>query len=157
MLTSLPLQVFIYFGGWWDALFWVLSVALFTYKGLVLPYPPGRFAAEFTFQWLWLLVEPGRLFLGAPPSPPPAAGAARRRRVNCWARPEPAPDNRTPPSPPPGPHHPDLPLPTPPPSNQQPGSKGNKTEQPGPLLFSLLLAVPMAAFLAYYVKFQTYV
>ncbi|GBF88318.1 transmembrane protein [Raphidocelis subcapitata] len=100
VLTSLPLQVFIYFGGWWDALFWVLSVALFIYKGLALPYPPGRFAAEFTFVWLWLLVEPGRLFLG---------------------------------------------------------SKGNKTEQPGPLLFSLLLAVPIVAFLVYHVKFQTYV
>ncbi len=64
MLTSLPLQIFIFFGGWWDVLFWVLSILVFVYKGLVLPYPDGRFAAEFTFQWLWLLVEPARLFLG---------------------------------------------------------------------------------------------
>lgn len=33
ILTSLPLQIFIYFGGWWDALFWVLSLLVFIYKG----------------------------------------------------------------------------------------------------------------------------
>jgi hypothetical protein len=31
--TSLVLQVLLYFGGWWDTIFWVLSVALFIYKG----------------------------------------------------------------------------------------------------------------------------
>jgi len=64
VLTSLPLQVFLYFGGWWDVLFWVLSILVFVFKGLNLPYPDGRFAAEFVFQWVWLLVEPVRLFLG---------------------------------------------------------------------------------------------
>jgi hypothetical protein len=33
ILTSLPLQIFIYFGGWWDLLFWVLSTLVFVYKG----------------------------------------------------------------------------------------------------------------------------
>jgi hypothetical protein len=33
ILTSLPLQIFIYFGGWWDVLFWVLSILVFIYKG----------------------------------------------------------------------------------------------------------------------------
>jgi hypothetical protein len=33
ILTSLPLQVFIYFGGWWDVLFWVISILVFVYKG----------------------------------------------------------------------------------------------------------------------------
>lgn len=33
ILTSLPLQVFIYFGGWWDVLFWVVSILVFIYKG----------------------------------------------------------------------------------------------------------------------------
>jgi hypothetical protein len=37
------------------------------------------------------------------------------------------------------------------------GSKGNKTEQPAPLAVSVLLAVPGAAFLAYYLRFQTFV
>lgn len=33
MLTSLPLQVFLYFGGWWDVLFWIISIIVFIYKG----------------------------------------------------------------------------------------------------------------------------
>lgn len=33
--------------------------------GITLPYPNSKFAAEFTFVWLYLLVEPMRLLLGA--------------------------------------------------------------------------------------------
>ena len=33
VLTSLPLQVFLYFGGWWDVLFWISNIAVFIYKG----------------------------------------------------------------------------------------------------------------------------
>ncbi|KAI8468271.1 MAG: hypothetical protein J3K34DRAFT_523069 [Monoraphidium minutum] len=100
VLTSLPLQIFFYFGSWWDMMFWIISIAVFVYKGSVLPYPSGRFAAEFTFLWVWLLVEPARIFLG---------------------------------------------------------SKGNKTEQAGPMLFSLLLSLPVVALLVYYLRFQTFV
>jgi hypothetical protein len=32
--------------------------------GFTLPYPPQKFAAEFVVQWLFLIVEPTRLFLG---------------------------------------------------------------------------------------------
>lgn len=37
------------------------------------------------------------------------------------------------------------------------GSKGNKTEQSAPLLFSVLLSLPMIVFFVYYLQFQTYV
>lgn len=37
------------------------------------------------------------------------------------------------------------------------GSKGNKTEQSGPLVFSILLSCPMVVFFVYYLQFQTYV
>ncbi len=37
------------------------------------------------------------------------------------------------------------------------GSKGNKTEVAGPLMFSIFLAAPMVAFHAYYLQFETYV
>jgi hypothetical protein len=37
------------------------------------------------------------------------------------------------------------------------GSKGNKTEQSGPLGFSILLSLPMVVFFVYYLQFQTYV
>jgi transmembrane protein 216 len=146
MLTSLPLQVLLFFGGWWDVLAWLVGIAVFVYKGarapprgghagsaaapadaamarahteaaraaaattaaaaphrtagLNLPYPAGRFGAEFALQWLWLLVEPPRLFLA---------------------------------------------------------SKGNKTEAAGPLLLGLALGLPLAAFLVYYLHFQTFV
>ncbi len=92
MLTSLPLQIFVYFGMWWDVAYWLLSVAIFVYKGqyalafavnscytsmnyalilrlaaagFMLPYPTSNYAVEFVFVFLYLLVEPARLFLGA--------------------------------------------------------------------------------------------
>jgi hypothetical protein len=37
------------------------------------------------------------------------------------------------------------------------GSKGNKTEQSGPLMFCVLLACPMIAFFVYFLQYQTYV
>lgn len=37
------------------------------------------------------------------------------------------------------------------------GSKGNKTEQSAPLLFSVVLSLPMIVFFVYYLQFQTYV
>lgn len=36
-------------------------------------------------------------------------------------------------------------------------SKGNKTEQSAPLLFSTFLALPVVAFFTYYMHFETYV
>lgn len=86
VLTSLPLQVFLYFGGWWDALFWLASLAVFIYKGSALPFPPGRFAAEFVFLWLWLLVEPSRLFLGARAPRAQQGGHSAACLVACAAR-----------------------------------------------------------------------
>jgi hypothetical protein len=191
MLTSLPLQVFLYFGGWWDALFWVVSIAVFVYKGvrarlsvaqpdavrssiaaahpccghgcvtrrassacaqplaphtgMNLPYPRGRFEAEFTFQFLWLLVEPPRLFLGAQKGKVQATPETKPRSENmrsCSLASGPSRIAAQPQYPPHAPH---------------PGSKGNKTEQPGPLVCSLLLSVPMVAFLMYYLRFQTFV
>jgi hypothetical protein len=33
VLTSLALQVFIFFGAWWDAFYYVLNILVFVYKG----------------------------------------------------------------------------------------------------------------------------
>jgi len=100
VLTSLPLQMLVFFGGWWDGFFWLVTLAVFIFKGVSLPYGSRSFAAEFTFHFLWLLVEPARLFLV---------------------------------------------------------SKGNKMEAAGPLLYGTGLALPLAAYYAYYIAFQTYV
>uniref|UniRef100_A0A7S0T2H8 Transmembrane protein 216 n=1 Tax=Mantoniella antarctica TaxID=81844 RepID=A0A7S0T2H8_9CHLO len=62
---SLSLEVFLYFGKLWDVVFWVLTFLLFVYKGVKLPYPPGAYQLEFAYLFLYLLVEPARLFLGS--------------------------------------------------------------------------------------------
>lgn len=98
--TSLVLQVLLYFGGWWDVIFWIISLALFIYKGYTLPYPSNNFGVEFAFIWLYLLIEPVRIFLG---------------------------------------------------------SKGNLSETSGPLVYSVVLALPLIAFHVYYMGYQTYV
>lgn len=78
----------------------VLSCTWLTSSGVTLPYPNRNFAAEFTFHFLWLLVEPARIFLM---------------------------------------------------------TKGNKTEQSGPLVYSLLLTLPVVGYYVYFIAFQTYV
>ncbi|KAG2426456.1 hypothetical protein HXX76_011687 [Chlamydomonas incerta] len=65
VLTSLGFQIFIYFGGWWDAIYYILNILVFVYKGLQLPYPDQNFTMEFIFSWLWILIEIPRLFLAS--------------------------------------------------------------------------------------------
>lgn len=43
--------------------------------GLTLPYPHDKFAVEFTFQWLFILVDPVRIFLGERAAGAPSSGA----------------------------------------------------------------------------------
>eukprot|EP00899_Mesostigma_viride_P025329 jgi/Mesvir1/5981/Mv00735-RA.1 len=100
VLTSLPLEILFYFGRWYDVFWWFLTLAIFIYKGRQLPYPDKSFAMEFIFLWLYLLVEPVRLFLG---------------------------------------------------------SKGNKTEQSGPIVWCFLLSAPVIALHIFYLLFQTYI
>lgn len=33
VLTSLPLQVLLYFGTWWSAIYWVITILIFIWKG----------------------------------------------------------------------------------------------------------------------------
>ena len=33
VLTSLALQIFIFFGGWWDVAYYILNILVFVYKG----------------------------------------------------------------------------------------------------------------------------
>ncbi|KXZ56115.1 hypothetical protein GPECTOR_2g998 [Gonium pectorale] len=57
--------IFIYFGGWWDVVYYILNILVFVYKGVQLPYPNRNFAMEFSFSWLWILIEVPRLFLAS--------------------------------------------------------------------------------------------
>jgi hypothetical protein len=165
------------------------GTAAATAAGLTLPYPQQKFAAEFAIQWLFLLVEPSRLFLGESvtrswPQGLTVMGCniqvdtslqANAVRLAGTTQQQQKPlllmQWRTP-------HR-----------NSQHGwhacsvlyttaswcpaaaalalhnmlmlfaaaSKGNKTEQSAPLLFSILLSLPMIAFHVYYLQFQTYV
>lgn len=102
--------------------------------GLVLPYPQRNFDMEFSFSWLYIIIEVPRLFLGA------LLGAG------CWvlgAR-QPAP----------GLHVLTRCAVC---ARAAAVSKGNKTEQNSPLLLSYALAVPLLAMYAYFIGFQTYV
>ncbi|KAF5839358.1 hypothetical protein DUNSADRAFT_1042 [Dunaliella salina] len=100
VLTSLTLQILIFFSIWWNCFYYVLNILVFVYKGLVLPYPQQNFDMEFSFAWLYIILEIPRLFLV---------------------------------------------------------TKGNKAEQVIPIIFSLVLALPLLAMYAYFIDFQTYV
>ena len=65
VLTSLPLEILLYFGGWYDVIFWLIELLVFIYKGFELPYTKSAFGIEFSFVFLYLVIEPIRLFLGA--------------------------------------------------------------------------------------------
>lgn len=73
-VPSLLLEVFLYFGKLWDVVFWVLSFLIFIYKGVRLPYPDGAYELEFACLFMYLLVEPPRLFLGSKGNKTLAAG-----------------------------------------------------------------------------------
>eukprot|EP00744_Colponema_vietnamica_P023416 GILI01033856.1.p1 GENE.GILI01033856.1~~GILI01033856.1.p1 ORF type:complete len:141 (+),score=22.97 GILI01033856.1:126-548(+) len=64
-LSSLPLQIFIYFHRWFACLFLLVNIILFVYKGAVLPYPPNNFGWEITFIFFYAILQSIRLFLGS--------------------------------------------------------------------------------------------
>ena len=66
MLSSLPLQVFLYFNGWYDVIFTLLMIVLYIWKGTTLPYPPeldGLFAMEVILIFILAAIEWARIFL----------------------------------------------------------------------------------------------
>ena len=46
-------------------MFWVLSFLVMCWKGYNLPYPADAYETEFALLFVFLLVEPPRLFLGS--------------------------------------------------------------------------------------------
>ena len=66
MLSNLPLQVIVYFNGWYDAVYTVIMLALFVWKGYTFPYPgplAGLLALEFCLVLLLACIEYSRLML----------------------------------------------------------------------------------------------
>ena len=84
--ASLPLQVALYFNGYYSAAFFVVTLLLFIYKGapdgdefatlarttrtpdsagIMLPYPTAAIGLEVAFVFAWAIVEAARIYLGA--------------------------------------------------------------------------------------------
>ncbi|XP_065179467.1 transmembrane protein 216-like [Sycon ciliatum] len=64
-LSSLPLQMFFYFHGWFFGIGWICEILLLVYKTIVLPYPDRNLRGEIVFFIFLLFLELGRLFLGS--------------------------------------------------------------------------------------------
>lgn len=66
MLSSLPLQVCLYFNGWYDAFFTIIMCVLYIWKANALPYPAelhGMLALEIVIVFILAGIEWARLFL----------------------------------------------------------------------------------------------
>mmetsp|Transcript_10179 Transcript_10179/g.26417 ORF Transcript_10179/g.26417 Transcript_10179/m.26417 type:complete len:144 (+) Transcript_10179:177-608(+) len=100
MLSSLPLQVLLYFHGWFDYVFVALTLLGYIFKGETLPYPSGILGLEIFGIFMVALIEPCRLLLA---------------------------------------------------------SRGNKTETISPLVWELVLSLPLFGAHTYYLRFQAFV
>eukprot|EP00731_Ephydatia_muelleri_P029868 Em0021g391a len=62
--SSLPLQLTLFFDGWFLLVFYVFELCLFVYKALVLPYPGRNVAAELVLLVFVAILDAMRVFLG---------------------------------------------------------------------------------------------
>lgn len=62
-MASLPLQMLVYFNTWWFALYWLVEMLCFIYKGSVFPYKAASLGAEIFLLFVFALIESIRLFL----------------------------------------------------------------------------------------------
>jgi transmembrane protein 216 len=63
---QLPLQVLLFFNGWYDVLYTVIMLALYIWKGTALPYPgalQGLLALEICVVFILAILEACRIFL----------------------------------------------------------------------------------------------
>ena len=65
ILSSLSLQIAIFFNGWFSLLFVLLSLALYVYKDVQYFYPKSGAAIEVSCVFLYALCETMRLFLAS--------------------------------------------------------------------------------------------
>jgi hypothetical protein len=154
--SSLPLQISLYFHGYYSIALVVLSLLIFIYKSALLPYPPSILGFEVTYVFLYGIVEWVRIrqgpFVGVWGAP---CGYCCRPCALAYAACFPPSTSGSPAAlfflPPP--------THTPPSLHFAPcaASKGNKLESISNVLFSILLAAPVLVFHIYFIGFQTYV
>ncbi|OQR98713.1 hypothetical protein ACHHYP_08270 [Achlya hypogyna] len=63
LLSSLPLEVLLFFNRWFSHVYIAISAVVFVYKAMYLPYPPtGAFTWEVLFLGLYYLIDQVRIF-----------------------------------------------------------------------------------------------
>ncbi|KAJ1629105.1 hypothetical protein T492DRAFT_1013096 [Pavlovales sp. CCMP2436] len=65
MLSSLPLQVLLYFHGWFDVIYVVIVLLVYIFKGTRLPYPNDVLGLEIFGILCIAAIEPCRLLLAS--------------------------------------------------------------------------------------------
>eukprot|EP00164_Ancoracysta_twista_P002961 GFYU01003943.1.p1 GENE.GFYU01003943.1~~GFYU01003943.1.p1 ORF type:complete len:169 (-),score=19.14 GFYU01003943.1:448-903(-) len=65
VLSSLTLEIFIYFDRYYNYLFFLVNVAIFVWKGQRLPYPDNTLGWEIVILFLYTATNSARLFLGS--------------------------------------------------------------------------------------------
>ena len=86
MLSSLPLQVLLYFNGWYDVVLMTLMLLLYIWKAAELPYPKeiqGTLALEISLVFGCSCLSPRRDALSR--DNPHALVAGRWRRRRAWS------------------------------------------------------------------------
>lgn len=99
-LSSLPLQILLFFNTWYSLLWFTLNFALYVFKAYSYHFPYAAFEWELVMLFLMAFIENTRIFLA---------------------------------------------------------SRGNKTEQIPPLVWSIALSIPMIVGYVYFLTMQTYV
>ncbi|XP_077528878.1 transmembrane protein 216-like isoform X2 [Haemaphysalis longicornis] len=69
LLSSLPYQVLLVFGGWFYVVFAAVELFLLLFKGLSFPYPSGNMASEVCLLAFLTVVENVRLTLASVGNP----------------------------------------------------------------------------------------
>jgi hypothetical protein len=142
--SSLPLQISLYFHGFYSVALVVLTLLIFIYKSALLPYPPSILGFEVTYVFLYGIVEWVRIRQGASGG---RRAPRRAKRTHTHTRTRTRTQARTLTA-----RLTAAPLPA-----RPAASKGNKLESAANLLFSLLLAAPVLVFHVYFISLQTYV
>jgi len=62
VLSSLPLQIILYFNTWYSITFFIMNVLLFSYKGWKYYYSTGTLIWEFVMIFLIALIDTARVF-----------------------------------------------------------------------------------------------
>eukprot|EP00163_Fabomonas_tropica_P034036 TRINITY_DN9280_c0_g1_i1.p1 TRINITY_DN9280_c0_g1~~TRINITY_DN9280_c0_g1_i1.p1 ORF type:complete len:108 (+),score=17.28 TRINITY_DN9280_c0_g1_i1:152-475(+) len=79
ILSSLPLQMLIFFNGYYDVIYILGTLFLLIYKRIQLPYPEGNtWDIEFAYMFPFMAIEVIRLYIGS------KGNKTERRALMLW-------------------------------------------------------------------------